>query len=192
MKTHENLTEGQAKAIALKQFNNEDFFIVDALDNGEELRIFEGNEEEARENFRADIEGTEEAEIEANFLIFCENNLTEVEPIEGDEDRDNYIVLTDEEADEKAKAYILDTVWAFNPDFLAGETGIDEEVFKAIQDNGRCESNNDAILRLIDDEEGFVASAICADGRGHFMSSYDGEENEENVNGVYYYIYRMN
>ncbi len=192
MKTKNEFSEGQLKAIALKQFNNEDFFVVDGDDSGEDVKIFEGNEEEAREGFRADIEGTEEAEIEANFLIYCQNNLTEVEPIDADEERDGYIVLTDEEADKKAKEYIIDTLWAFNANFLAGETGIDEEVFKAIQDNGRCESNNTAIERLIDDIDSFVESAISADGRGHFMSSYDGNENEEVIEGERFYIYRIN
>lgn len=30
------------------------------------------------------------------------------------------------------------------------------------------------------------------DGRGHSLSSYDGEENEETIEGVTYYIYRTN
>lgn len=112
--------------------------------------------------------------------------------IDGDVERDGYIVLTDEEADEKAKQYILDSVWAFNASFLASFTGFDQEVFEAIQKNNRCESNNDAILALIDDEDGFVEEAIRADGRGHFMNTYDGHENEERVNGETFYIYRIN
>jgi len=32
---------------------------------------------------------------------------------------------------------------------------------------------------------------LC-DGRAHFLSSYDGEENEVNVNGNTYYVYRSN
>ena len=51
-----------------------------------------------------------------------------------------------------------------------------------------CESANDTILALIDDLDEFVQDAISSDGRGHFLSSYDGEEVEtEN-----YYIYRIN
>lgn len=30
------------------------------------------------------------------------------------------------------------------------------------------------------------------DGRGHCLSSYDGDENEERINGTTYYIYRIN
>jgi len=30
------------------------------------------------------------------------------------------------------------------------------------------------------------------DGRGHFIASYDHEENEVNVNGNTYYVYRSN
>jgi len=196
MKTTKNvipadLSEEQQKAIALKQFNDEDFFFVDGNDDGN-YTIFEGIEEDERENFRKDIEGTEEAEIEANFLIFCQNNLTEVEPIDSEEERDGYIVLTDEEADEMAKRDVLDSLWAFNADFLAGESGIDIEVFKAIQANGRCEDNNEAISRLIGDETDFAEAAIRADGRGHFISHYDGNENEESVNGTTYFIYRIN
>lgn len=40
--------------------------------------------------------------------------------------------------------------------------------------------------------DGFIQAAISADGRGHFMSSYDGEENEVTVNDQTFYIYRLN
>ena len=108
------------------------------------------------------------------------------------EEYGDYLVLTDSEADEAAKDAILDSAWAFNPSFLSSETGIDEEVFEAIQDNGRCESNNDAILSCIADEDSFVEAAIAADGRGHFLATYDGNENEQEFNGQTYYIYRTN
>ena len=189
MKTSSNLTTDQEKALALLQFNNDDFFIIETE---EEAFIFEGIEEEARIEFLEDIEGTEEADIDANFLIYCQNNLTEVEEYDENDYNKDYLVLTDEEADDKAKEYILDSVWAFTPSFLSSETGIDIEVFEAIQGNGRCESNNDAILSMIKDENGFVEEAIRSDGRGHFISSYDGHENEEVVNDTTYYIYRQN
>lgn len=108
--------------------------------------------------------------------------------------REEYLVLTDSEADEEAKNSILESVWAFNKSFLDGHSEaiseIDEEVFSKIQE--MCESANKTILRLIDDVDAFIEDAISSDGRGHFMSSYDGEENEVQVNGTYYFIYRIN
>lgn len=190
MQTQIELTPAQEKKIALMQHLNEDFFIIESEDG--EVTIYEGNEEEQRELFINDIEGTEEAEIEANFEIFCINKCTEIDEYDEDDYNNDYLVLTDEEADEKAKEYILDSVWAFTPSFLSSFTGFDIEVFEAIQNNGRCESNNNAILSMIDDEDDFVNDAITADGRGHFMSSYDGNENEESVNGTTYFIYRIN
>jgi hypothetical protein len=188
----ENLTVAQEKAIALMQHNNEEFFVIQ-LEN--ECKIYEGNEEEARAGFLADIEGTEEADIDVNFEIYCFNNLTEVEEYDDDDYNNDYLVLTDEEADEKAKEYIKETLWAFNASFIAGEVDLDEEIIQAIHDNGKCEGNNDTIYNLIQklgDFDSFVEEAIRADGRGHFMSSYDGNENEEEVNGTTYYIYRIN
>lgn len=55
-----------------------------------------------------------------------------------------------------------------------------------------CESFNKAVLAMIPDKNHFVKDAILADGRGHFLSQYDGQENEIKVNGVWYFIYRCN
>jgi len=99
---------------------------------------------------------------------------------------EEYMVLTDEEADEKTKEYIKETVWAFNPDFLVSHTGIDREVFERLQDS--CETANDAILKLIKDFDKFVEDAVGSDGRGHFLAGYDHYEHEqENL-----YLYRTN
>jgi len=188
----ENLTVQQEKAIALLQHNQDEFFIIELED---ECKIYEGNEENARAEFLADIAGTDEADIDVNFDVYCSNNLTEVEEYDDDNYNNDYLVLTDDEADEKAADYIKDSLWAFNASFIAGETGLDTEVIQAIQDNGKYESNNDVIYNLIQkcgDIDSFIESAISADGRGHFMSSYDGCENEETINGTTYYIYRQN
>lgn len=101
-----------------------------------------------------------------------------------------YLVLTDSEADEACKTYILDSVWAFRAEFLAChlKDGIDSDVVVSIQENGKCESNNAAILSLIDDVDHFVQDAISADGRGHFLSQYDGEEQEAGK----FFVYRTN
>ena len=48
------------------------------------------------------------------------------------------------------------------------------------------------LKRLIKDWDHFVQDAVSSDGRGHFLSGYDGAENEEKVDGVWYFIYRTN
>ena len=101
-----------------------------------------------------------------------------------------FLVLNDDEAEEKAKEYIKDSAWAFNASFLASHSKADEDVFKCLSE--KCESSNDAVLSLIDNFDDFAEDAIVSDGRGHFMSSYDGHENIEEIAGTEYYIYRTN
>lgn len=99
-----------------------------------------------------------------------------------------YLVLTDEEADEKAKEYILDSLWAFNAEFLSGNTNLPVEVFTALQD--KCEDANETFRELVDkcgDFDRLVSDAISSDGRGHYMNTYDGHEH---VLGDYF-IYRI-
>jgi hypothetical protein len=164
----ESLTEGQLKAIALLQFNSE-AYTIEEIDG--EIKIFIGEE-------------------------YDEEGAIEIEEIDGNEERDGYIVLTDEEADEEAAENIKQTLWAFNASFLASETGFPVEIFEGLQ--GKYESANEAVEALIDSRKSdtnlaeFIEAAISADGRGHFMNSYDGNENEETVNGQTFYIYRMN
>jgi len=101
----------------------------------------------------------------------------------------DYLVLTDSEADAEVASQIKESLWAFNPSFLADVTDIDESVFVAIQQNNQCETNNTAIERLIGrDMDYFIGRAVSADGRGHFLSSYDGNEGEQGE----YFIYRTN
>lgn len=108
--------------------------------------------------------------------------------------RGEYLVLDEDEADAACKEHIEDSLWAFCSSFLSGETGIDETVFEALVD--KCEGANDAVRALIKGSCGidrFVENAISADGRGHFLNHYDGEENEVSVGSdTYYYIYRQN
>ena len=42
------------------------------------------------------------------------------------------------------------------------------------------------------DEDTFIEDVISTDGRGHTLSSYDGEEGEVSFNDDWYYIYRTN
>lgn len=103
-----------------------------------------------------------------------------------------YMVLTEHERYKKAKEYIQEILWAFNPSFLAKKTGLPEEVFRALSE--KCEDENGAILALVEKTCGlddFVKSAIEADGYGHFLAYYDGEEEVINVEGEDYFIYRI-
>ncbi len=86
------------------------------------------------------------------------------------------------------------SAWAFNAEFLSNYTDLPREMFTAIQD--QCEGANEAIVECIKRTEGgvegFVKEAIEYDGRGHFLSSYDGEEHEQLVDGQWIYMYRLN
>jgi len=105
-------------------------------------------------------------------------------------DSQDYLVLTDEEADEVVREDIEEMVWAFNASFLQAHTGVDEEVFKILQ--VKCEDSNDAIMSMIKDFDHFVNDAVKCHGRGIFLAGYDHEENEITFNGITYYIYRRN
>ena len=146
----------------------------------------------------------EKAQALAKFL---EVELSEITEVPTDEDNAElpfvtgqgyeYLVLTDEEANERARDYILDSLWAFNADFIISHcNGCDdmelweiEEVEKGlrqIQEN-ICEGGNGLVKALISDIDEFIDDAINADGRGHFMCSYDGEEHEQDD----LFIYKM-
>jgi tRNA G37 N-methylase Trm5 len=104
------------------------------------------------------------------------------------------MVLTDDEADEKAEDYILDSAWAFNADFICRHAGLPYKASEMISSYTaqECEGANDVILAMIKDTDHFVQDAIDSDGRGHFISYYDGKEHEENVFGEWFYIYKVN
>ena len=162
------------RSIAYTQFVGDDFF------------EFEGT------YFRGSLE---DLEIENPSFDDIQEYFEEIEPLSGD-DFDNFLVLTDEEADEKARREIENTVWAFNASFIIEHSKLPyeaEEMVKAFQE--RCEGANDTLLALIEDLDEFVEDAISADGRGHFLSPYDGDENEETVTVgdqmETFYIYRQ-
>ena len=109
----------------------------------------------------------------------------------------NYAVLTDEQADARAREEIEYSLWAFNADFIIQHCkNYDEmdnseyqsavESLRYAQENC-CENANGLVRALINDMDEFVEDAINADGRGHFISRYDGVENEQDD----FYIYRV-
>lgn len=139
------------------------------------------------------IEAKEITKVEAlaKFLEVDPTDISETSCGEFDAPGGSYLVLTDSEADEKAKEYILDSLWAFNYNFLTGHSkairAIPQKDYEAMAGK-LCESFNEAVKAMIDDLDHFIYDAISADGRGHFLSGYDGNENEEGE----YFIYRTN
>jgi len=103
---------------------------------------------------------------------------------------EEYLVLTDEEADEACRDNIKESVWAFNADFIIRHSDLPWEAVDMIKgfQESKCEDANETILALIMDFDGFVEDAISSDGRGHFLSGYDGDE----VEAGKYFIYRLN
>jgi len=102
-----------------------------------------------------------------------------------------YLVLTNEEADEDASVYIKDNIWAFSTEFILSHTrgGFSDrkaEAIKSMQEK-LCEDANEILYDLISDISVFIKDAISEDGRGHFLSPYDREEHEEGE----YFIYRL-
>lgn len=103
-----------------------------------------------------------------------------------------YLVLTDDEADERATQEIKESLWAFRAKFIASHStnGWSDECIKSLEkmQGELCEDANPIIEALIKDLDHFISDAISADGRGHFISRYDGKENEEGD----FFIYRTN
>ncbi len=110
---------------------------------------------------------------------------------------EEYLILTDEEADQQAGDYIRESIWSFNGQFLAdympGElTGDDIDAMRG----DRCEDANSMMIALVEAGQGMdalIEGAIAADGRGHFLGQYDGDESEIiGPDGETFYVYRTN
>ena len=127
-------------------------------------------------------------------------------PISYDADTDEYTtrngavykIFTDAEADQAAKEEIMNTLWAFNADFILDHSKAADalsgheraEVIKALQEMqaNLCESATPLVRCVIADLDEFIDDAIRADGRGHFIAQYDGDEHDL---GGDLYAYRM-
>lgn len=104
--------------------------------------------------------------------------------------KNEYLVLTDKEANKLCKEFIKESLWAFRSDCIAEyiKANIPTKYIQKMQAD-MCEGANEIIKGLIGANiNSFINDAIYCDGRGHFISSYDGDEIEFNN----YYIYRIN
>jgi hypothetical protein len=172
------------KSLALMQHLDLPYFQVNGV-------YFQGDEVDAKNESQQWFEKMDKPFNNDDFEEWCNEKCLLVEE-DYEYIDDNYLVLTDEEADEKAEIYISETVWAFNASFIINHSNLPYEAIEMVQafQREKCEDANETILALINDFDEFVSDAISADGRGDFLSSYDGKENEEMVNGETYYIYR--
>jgi len=184
------LSIDQCKAIAQAEASGNDFFVFDG-------KVWDISEQDARESASDWVNHTEgKPENDSQLTDWLESEACEVEY--DDSYSADYLVLTDDEADEKAAEYIKESLWAFNAIFLSDVTGFDVSIFEAVQANDKCEDNNEAIAQLVGDNlQELIDQAISSDGRGHFLNTYDGDETEFNCfeytgENQYLFVYRMN
>ena len=95
-----------------------------------------------------------------------------------------YVVLTDEEADEAAKDFILK--------FFDECVGYQFYNSPDKQEKERNKRLWEEHVKQFHDTEKYFQWVIDSDGRGNSLATYDGDENEAEYNGVTYYIYRTN
>ena len=106
-----------------------------------------------------------------------------------------YAIGTEDEVQIAVESNIKDSLFAFNADWIVSHLDVNFPIegIKAIQE--KYENGNDSLYEIISklgDWDYFVKDSILADGRGHFLSSYDGNEEEIYYENIWYYIYRIN
>lgn len=113
---------------------------------------------------------------------------------------ESYLVLDNDEVDQFVKDRVIESLWAFNIDFILPRSRITvhdynkDSIIKALKkmQEKLCEDANPIIYALIENKDEFTKDAIKADGRGHFLSSYDNKEHEITLAEELFYIYRQN
>ena len=158
------LTTEIEKSLALLQ--ETDDLVWFTTGTGDDVKIWEGTEEGMRENYADAFVENEGWDGELSFEEWLEDNGTEVDVEEYDEYGD-WKVYTESEADD------------------AWEESLDQYVEECILPDLPVN------MRYYFDTEKWKDDARM-DGRGHCLSGYDGCEQEQEVNGTTYYLYRQN
>ncbi len=95
-------------------------------------------------------------------------------------DDGTYAVGTKAQAEKAAKAYILDSLWAFRAEFIARVCKLSAKEAEAIKkmQSEMSEDANPLVRRIIGEKnlDRFVKTAIKEDGLKHFIARYDNEE----------------
>ena len=132
------------------------------------------------------------------FLFFCVGDCDEKKR-KREKVFEKYILpYWDGKCGERIKEDILNSLWAFRASFIIKHCSTYEDMDQWEYDSAvkslehaqcqECENLNPLVKALISNIDEFVEDAIDADGRGHFISYYDGKENEQDG----FYIYRIN
>ena len=106
-----------------------------------------------------------------------------------------YLVLTDEEATQRALIAARDSLWAFRGAFWGGYTNLSPSSIQAIGKVQEilCEDAGPVLAAIVGARlDEMLVDAVDVDGRGHFLAGYDGEENEIDCKGEIFYVYRVN
>ena len=118
--------------------------------------------------YQEQLEETEDTTEEEELLGMIEELEETIEDIEEDDDYYEYTEEAKENYVERRKYDVKEDPLSWLSDY-----GVED------------------LDQFIDREE-FIDDVIVADGRGHTISSYDGEENEITYKDEWHYIYRMN
>ena len=78
----------------------------------------------------------------------------------------------------------------FNASFLSSVTGIDIEVFEAMQEVEAYDAISKLVLSL-DKLEDLQSEYVSADGYGHHFNSYDFSESEIMIDGVLFHAFDL-
>ena len=115
-----------------------------------------------------------------------------VENLESDDfEVDNVRFIADEVIDETLADELgsdLYCLGCFNASFLADVTGIDQDVFEAMQKAEAYEAIGKLVVSLGKLEE-LASSYASADGYGHHFNGYDFGEEELRINGRLFHVF---
>lgn len=147
------------KQLAIMKQEGEDFLLIE---DGENSKIWSTGKtlSELEDEYQYSDE-------DDTFNQWVAKNYEEVEVEEYDENSSDWLVCTDQEADDKWEEEL--------------DSYIDECVLPMIPEGYR---------NYFDDER--YKQDCKYDGRGHLLAIYDGAEYEQEINGTTYYLYRQN
>lgn len=153
------ITDNIEKQLAIMKQEGEEFLLIE---DGENSKIW------ATDKTLGELEDEyQHSDDDSTFDQWMAKNYEEIEVDEYDENTSDWLVCTDQEADD-----------AWEKDL---DNYIDECVLPMIPEGYR---------NYFDDEKWKRDARY--DGRGHSLSKYDGDECNQEINGTTYYLYRQN